>query len=95
MFLKTETRKRYFTRNSKLDKPHTYSRNYTVVVFRCDNCSNIFERERGSMSPKRLSNHYFHVCPNCDPKRFAQRKGIERRFIWDKPVDSNLDISKF
>lgn len=94
MFLKTETRKRFFTRESKLGKEHTYCRTFTVVVFRCDNCSKLFERERGKMNPKRLSNHYFHVCPECDSKRFAQRKGVERRFIWDTPVNSNLDISK-
>jgi hypothetical protein len=94
MFLKTETRKRYFTRPSKLGQPHTYWRHYTVVIFRCDNCNELFERERGRMSPSRLSNHYFHVCPKCDPKRFAQRKGVERRFIWDAPVNSNIDISK-
>jgi hypothetical protein len=94
MFLKTETRKRYFTRKSTLGHEHTHWREYCVVIFRCDSCSKLFERERGRMNPKRLNNHYFHVCKNCDSKRFAQKKGVERRFIWDAPVNSNIDISK-
>jgi len=94
MFLTTENRKRKFIRPSKLGVSHEYTRNYTILIFRCDNCNSIFERERGKMDPHRINNHYFHCCPKCDPKRFAQRKGAERRIIWDLPVNSDLDISK-
>jgi hypothetical protein len=94
MFIKSHQKKRSFTRESKLGKNHIYWREYTVLLFRCDNCSQLFERERGSMNPNRINNHYFHCCSSCDPKKFAQRKGIERRTIWDKPVSSTADISK-
>lgn len=46
------------------------------------------------MSPKRLSNNYFHCCKNCDPKKFAQKKGAEKRTIWDMPASSLADISR-
>jgi hypothetical protein len=42
-----------------------------------------------------MSNNYFHVCSNCDAKRFAQRKGIERKKIWDMPASSDLPVSKY
>ena len=46
------------------------------------------------MDKRRLNNDYFHVCSNCDTKRFAQSKGVERRRIWNMSVDADLDISK-
>jgi hypothetical protein len=46
------------------------------------------------MDPKRVSNNYFHICPNCDAKRFAQRKGVEKRKIWDMPASSMMPIGK-
>jgi hypothetical protein len=46
------------------------------------------------MDPKRLSNNYFHVCSNCDAKRFAQKRGIQKKQVWDLPASSDLDISK-
>jgi hypothetical protein len=54
----------------------------------------VFKRDKGAMSPKRLSNNYFHVCTNCDSKRFAQRKGVERKHVWDMPASSLKDISQ-
>lgn len=63
-------------------------------MFRCDNCQSIFKREVGSVDPKRLSNNYYHVCTDCNPKQFAQKKGIENRKFWNTSVDSDLDISK-
>lgn len=94
MYLKEETVVTSYTRTSKLGVEHKYVRNKTVVIFRCDNCSELFQRDRGKMSPKRLSNNYFHCCPQCDPKIFAQKKGAERRTIWDKPASSLDDISR-
>lgn len=94
MYLKQETIKTKYVRVSKLGKEHTYFRKKTVLLFRCDNCNVLFKRFKGSVDPKRVGNNYFHVCSDCDSKRFAQRKGIERRFIWDTPVNSNIDISK-
>jgi len=81
-------------RVSKLGKEHSYTRTLTVVVLRCDSCGEIFERPKSKIETKRLSNHYFHCCADCDNKRFAQRKGIERKQIWDKPASITADISK-
>lgn len=94
MYLREEKEKIVYTRPSKLGTVHTYYREKTVVVFRCDSCKEVFSRDRAKMSPKRLSNNYFHCCANCDSKRFAQRKGAERRTIWDKPASSLDDISQ-
>ncbi len=94
MYLHEEQQRVLYTRISKLGKEHQHYRNKTVIVFRCDSCREIFYRDRAKMSPKRLSNHYFHCCPNCDAKRFAQQKGAERRTIWNKPASSLDDISR-
>lgn len=82
-------------RVSKLGVEHSYSRSKTVVVIRCDNCGLEFDRDLGKMDHRRLDNSYFHVCPNCDPKRFAQSKGAERRSLWNSTVDKDIDISRF
>ena len=94
MFITTELETTQYTRISKLGQEHQYNRTRTVAVFRCDNCGELFKRLREKVSPKRLNNNYFHCCEHCDAKRFAQKKGAERRTIWDMPVSSNLDISK-
>jgi hypothetical protein len=94
MYLKEEKQVISYTRTSKLGKEHTHTRIKTVCMFRCDNCGEIFRRERAKMSPKRLSNNYFHCCINCNAKTFAQKKGSERRTIWDRPASSLDDISK-
>lgn len=94
MYLKEFTIKKKFERTSKLDKLHTYYRNSKICVFRCDNCNSEFERPRGSIDPKRLSNNYFHVCENCDSKRFAQKKGVERKKVWNMNASSDTPIGK-
>lgn len=94
MFITTEIESFDYTRVSKLGQVHAYSRTRTYAVFRCDNCGEVFRRLKGSMDPKRLNNNYFHSCDNCDSKRFAQKKGVERRTIWDMPVSSTKDISR-
>jgi hypothetical protein len=94
MYLREELQTVSYTRTSKLGKEHTYFRKKTLVIFRCDSCREIFSRDRANMSPKRLSNNYFHCCSNCDSKKFAQSKGAERRTIWDKPASSLDDISR-
>jgi uncharacterized protein with PIN domain len=94
MFIREYQVKKRYERISKLKIKHSYYRDVTMVVMRCDNCNTEFERARGSMDPKRISNNYFHVCKNCDSKVFAQKMGITRKKIWDMPASSNLDISK-
>ena len=94
MFIKEFEEKTRHLRKSKNGKQHAYFRHKTVVLLRCDNCDRIFQRSRGSMDPNRISNNFFHVCDSCDSKSFAQRKGVERKQIWDLPASSDLDISK-
>ena len=94
MFIREFQKETRHTRKSKTGKEHAYKRDITYCVFRCDNCDTEFTRTRGSMDPKRLNNNYFHVCKNCDSKRFAQKMGITKKQIWDMPASSNLDISK-
>ena len=94
MFLAQEYTTQTHTRKSKLGTDHTYTRERTVLLFRCDSCNETFKREKGSMDPKRISNNYFHVCVNCDPKKFAQKKGVENRLLWDMKASSLDDVSK-
>ena len=95
MFIKTEKHIVEYTRPSKHGVLHTYTRSKTMIVLRCDNCDCIFVRDLKHMNRKRLSNNYFHVCSNCDPKRFAQRKGVEQKKIWDLPASTTLPVGKF
>ena len=81
-------------RKSKCGNLHEYVRKCTYVVLRCDSCDIEFQRPRGSMDPKRLSNNYFHVCSNCDAKVFAQKKGVERKQVWNLHASSDIPISK-
>jgi hypothetical protein len=94
MFIETKTITTDHQRASKLGRVYKFKRKKTVAMFRCDNCNELFGRDLKHVSRKRLNNNYFHVCANCDPKRFAQKKGVERKVIWDKPVSSLDDISK-
>jgi hypothetical protein len=94
MFIEEFKKQTRHVRKSKTGKEHAYKREQTICVLRCDNCDTEFTRPRGSMDPNRLSNNYFHVCKNCDSKKFAQRKGIERKQVWNLSASSNLPIGK-
>jgi hypothetical protein len=94
MFLSEFQEKTRHVRRSKCGKEHEYYRSKTFVKMRCDNCDTEFVRPRGSMDPKRLSNNYFHVCDNCDAKRFAQKRGVERRKVWSLTASSDIPIGK-
>jgi hypothetical protein len=94
MFILTHKVESTFVRFSKLGKEHFYTRDKTIALFRCDSCQEIFSREIGKVDPKRLNNNYYHVCATCNPKQFAQKKGVENRKFWSTSVDSDLDISK-
>ena len=94
MYLKEFKKQTRHIRTSKLGIEHTYRREKTYVSMQCDSCGDEFIRERGSMDPKRLSNNYFHVCGNCDAKKFAQKKGVERKQVWNMSASSDLPISK-
>jgi hypothetical protein len=94
MFIEINYQVNTYLRPSKTGLLHNYKRKAGIITFRCDNCNDIFTRPKGNISSKRLSNNYFHVCSNCDCKKFAQRKKIERRSVWDKNSSSLEDISK-
>jgi len=94
MFIKEYTLKKRHERISKHGKVHAYYRDLTMVILRCDDCGTEFERARGSMDPKRLSNSYFHVCKNCDSKKFAQKKGVEQKQKWNMTASSNIPINR-
>jgi DNA-directed RNA polymerase subunit RPC12/RpoP len=94
MFIKEYLIDTWHMRRSKLGKQHTYCRKKTMVVLRCDNCNTEFTRERGKMDPKRLNNNYFHVCENCDAKRFAQKRGVNAKQVWSLKASSDMPIWK-
>ena len=95
MFLKKETQQTQHVRLIKLGTQHEYVCKKTVAVFRCDNCDETFTRDLKQMDHRRLSNNYFHVCSSCDAKKFAQRKGVERKQIWDMPASTELPVGKY
>jgi hypothetical protein len=95
MYIGEEKEENLYIRKSKLGQDHEYTRTVSLAIFVCDSCGEIFKRPRGAMDPKRLSDNYFHCCSGCDSKRFAQKKGVERRLIWDMPASSTLPISRF
>jgi hypothetical protein len=95
MFLKKQIVENLYFRTSKNDISHEYKRKKTIAIFRCDNCGEIFERDLKHIDTKRLSNNYFHCCSNCDAKRFAQRKGVERKKIWDMPASIDWPVGKY
>jgi hypothetical protein len=95
MFIEIKKQKRFFTRESKNGTGHSYYRIRTIVVLRCDNCDSFFEKDLKSLSSKRCSNNYFHVCKNCNAYAFGQKKGVERKKIWDMTTEEDIPISKF
>ena len=94
MFKRIEKEVRFYVRKSKNGKSHTYKRLRSYAIFECDECHNEFKREKGKVDSKRLDDFYVHVCPSCDPKRFAQRKGVEQRKKLNIKVDSGITIDE-
>jgi len=94
MYLGKTQKKTKHIRKSKSGIEPAAHRHKTLILLRCDNCDAEFTRERGSMDPKRLSNSYFHVCKNCDSKKFAQKMGVTKKQVWNMSASSDLPISK-
>lgn len=92
MFIEIRTIRIEYTRPSKSGKPHAYYRNRNIAVLKCDCCGVEFQRPVSQMDRRRLNNEYSHVCPNCDGKKFAQSKGVERRKFWNITVDTDKSI---
>ena len=83
-----------YTRTSKNNKTHVYYRQHKVARLVCDSCGVEFERRASMIDPRRLVGQYLHVCPHCDPKRFAQSKGVESRRFWNTTVDLDVGLDK-
>ena len=81
-----------YARLSKKGLKHIYYRKRKVARLQCDSCNKVFERPAKQMDYRRLAKDYTHVCPDCDPKRFAQSKGVESRRFWNTTVDLDLGI---
>jgi predicted RNA-binding Zn-ribbon protein involved in translation (DUF1610 family) len=92
MYIESKKITKQYQRTSKQGILHAYSRTSTMLIFTCDNCGAVIERSKGQIDPRRVNNEYYHVCANCSPKQFAQTKGVERRRIWNMPVDSDIRI---
>jgi hypothetical protein len=95
MFITVTTEQHQYHRHSKHGVSHAYTRKKTVAVLRCDACDTLFRRDLKHMSRQRLNNNFFHCCSNCDSKRFAQRKGVEQKQIWNMPASVELPVAKF
>lgn len=95
MFIKTIIVESQFCRESKLGKTHYYSRKKIVAILRCDCCDHEFHRDLKHIDRKRLNNNYFHCCFLCDSKRFAQKKSVERKKVWDLLASVDLPVSKY
>ena len=94
MYLHNRVTKSDTERISKLGIKHQCKRKKTYHVFQCDVCGVEFERAKGKVQKKRLSNFYKHVCTGCDPKRFAQQQGVKQRQILSMDASSDIPISK-
>ena len=82
-----------YSRLSKSGIPHSYSRKHAVAILLCDACQTQFERRVRDMDPRRLTADHVHVCSTCNPKQYAQSKGVESKRFWNTTVDldKNLD----
>lgn len=95
MYLGQEYQHHLHHRKSKCGTVHAYTRQKTVLIFKCDCCQASFKRDRGRMDPHRLTNNYYHVCGDCNAKKFAQSKGVEARMVWNMPVSSLKTLDQF
>jgi hypothetical protein len=81
-----------FLRPSKKGKAHSYYRNRTMALLKCDCCGKEIERRTSEMDHRRLTADHNHVCFGCDPKKFAQGKAVESRNFWNTTVDLDIDV---
>lgn len=81
-----------YTRLSKAGTLHDYIRTHKVAVLQCDSCKAHFERRVRDIDPRRLTEYHTHVCTDCNPKHYAQSKGVESRRFWNTTVDLDQDI---
>lgn len=65
MYIRTETKTREFTRKIRSGGTCVCLINKKIYILKCDSCGNEFQRNKGTMSAKRLNNQYKHFCPKC------------------------------
>lgn len=94
MYINETVTEKTYTRQSKNGTVHSYTRKQRIVNLKCDNCGSAFCRPRGSMDPRRLNNNYFHVCENCNAKKFAQRRSVEKNYKWRITASSSLPVGR-
>ena len=92
MFIETLKTMKLYKRESKLGVCHTFRRTYTIYVFQCDACSNIFMRPKSRVDVQRASNDYKHVCHLCDSKKFAQSVGVMMRRVYQLDASSTRTL---
>lgn len=46
------------------------------------------------MDHRRLTPDHIHVCANCNPKQFAQKKAVEGRRFWNITADLDIDLDQ-
>jgi hypothetical protein len=92
MFIETLKTMKLYKRESKLGTMHTYHRRNLIYVFRCDACSDIFQRPKSKVDPTRASNDYKHVCNRCDSKKFAQSVGVKMRKVYQLDASSTRTL---
>lgn len=81
-----------YSRLSKSGVEHCYVRKHKIAVLLCDSCKTQFTRRVRDMDPRRLTAEHSHVCPACNPKQYAQSKGVESKRFWNTTVDLDRDI---
>jgi hypothetical protein len=89
MLIKTVTLNQVFTRSSKLGLKHQFQRSKTVLILVCDSCDKEFQRDLSKMQRLRLHDDYNHVCSDCDQKKFAQKRSVQKRKQWSLSADSD------
>ena len=83
-----------YTRQRKPGVTHTYFRKRNMAVLKCDCCQQEFERRVSDMDHRRLTPDHIHVCANCNPKQFAQKKAVEGRRFWNITADLDIDLDQ-
>ena len=92
MLLEIQQVQTEYSRASKSGVEHCYVRTHKIALLQCDSCKVQFTRRVRDMDPRRLTAEHVHVCAACNPKQYAQRKGVESKRFWNTTVDLDQDI---
>jgi len=92
MFVECLKTIKLYKRESKYGVMHNYRRRNMIYVFKCDACSETFQRPKSKVDPARASNDYKHVCSNCDSKKFAQSVGVKMRRVYQLDASSTKTL---